>query len=187
MEKAMETHSSILPGKSHGQRSLLSYGPQDCKGSDRTERAHTRTHTGAVWHHGVWGLLSVTLRERHTTNKRLRQISWWKPLRITTGTAWGEKGKTPPSSSYAPRLFFPPTRIFSLLSYHSVLGCSSQGVSGQEGYVWANACQKSVWMKNKRVLINSPGLCSHRKTKVQKSCLVCLLLKWDITVFKDFR
>ena len=40
----MATHSSILPGKSQGQRSLVSYGPQDRKGADTMERARTRAH-----------------------------------------------------------------------------------------------------------------------------------------------
>ena len=37
----MAIHSStILPGKSHGQRSLLGYSPWGCKESDMTERLH---------------------------------------------------------------------------------------------------------------------------------------------------
>ena len=30
----------LLPGKSHGQRSLVRYSPWDCKDSDMTERLH---------------------------------------------------------------------------------------------------------------------------------------------------
>ena len=37
LEKEMATHSSILPGKSHGQRSLAGYGPWGHKESDLTE------------------------------------------------------------------------------------------------------------------------------------------------------
>ena len=37
LEKDMTTHSSILPGKSHGQRSLLGQSPWGCKESDMTE------------------------------------------------------------------------------------------------------------------------------------------------------
>ena len=37
IEKEMATHSSILAGKSHGQRSLAGYSPWDCKESDMTE------------------------------------------------------------------------------------------------------------------------------------------------------
>ena len=36
LEKEMATHSSILPGKSHGQRSLAGYSPWDCQGLDMT-------------------------------------------------------------------------------------------------------------------------------------------------------
>ena len=42
LEKEMATHSSILPGESHGQRSLAGYSPWGRKESDTTERL---THT----------------------------------------------------------------------------------------------------------------------------------------------
>ena len=41
LELEMVTHSSILPWKSHGQRSLAGYSPWDHKESDRIERKHT--------------------------------------------------------------------------------------------------------------------------------------------------
>ena len=37
LEKEMATHSSVLPGESHGQRSLASYSSYGCKESDPTE------------------------------------------------------------------------------------------------------------------------------------------------------
>ena len=38
----MATHSVILPGESHGQRSLVGYSSQGCKESDTTdEQEHT--------------------------------------------------------------------------------------------------------------------------------------------------
>ena len=37
LEKGMETHSSILPGESHGQRSLAGCSPWGGKESDKTE------------------------------------------------------------------------------------------------------------------------------------------------------
>ena len=41
--KEMATHSSIFPGKSHGQRSLVGYSSQGHRESDTTERGkHTR-------------------------------------------------------------------------------------------------------------------------------------------------
>ena len=40
LEKEMAIHSSILPGKSHGQRSLEGYSPWSCKESDTTEQLH---------------------------------------------------------------------------------------------------------------------------------------------------
>ena len=44
LEKEMAIHSSILPGKSHGQRSLEGYSPWGCKESDTTERLSDFTH-----------------------------------------------------------------------------------------------------------------------------------------------
>ena len=43
--KEMATHSSILAGKSHGQRSLMGYSPWGRKKSDTTECTHGNTHT----------------------------------------------------------------------------------------------------------------------------------------------
>ena len=40
LEKEMAIHSSILPGKSHGQRSLEGYSPWGRKELDTTERLH---------------------------------------------------------------------------------------------------------------------------------------------------
>ena len=40
LEKAMASHSVLLPGKSHGQRSLVGYSPWGHKESDTTERLH---------------------------------------------------------------------------------------------------------------------------------------------------
>ena len=41
LEEEMATHSSILPGKSHGQRSLVGYSLKGCKESDTTEQLST--------------------------------------------------------------------------------------------------------------------------------------------------
>ena len=40
LEKEMAIHSVLLPGKSHGQRSLIGYSPWGRKESDMTERLH---------------------------------------------------------------------------------------------------------------------------------------------------
>ena len=37
LEEGMGTHSSIVPGESHGQRSLVAYSPWGCKESDKTK------------------------------------------------------------------------------------------------------------------------------------------------------
>ena len=38
LEKSMATHSRILPGEFHGQRSLVGYSLQGCEESDMTEQ-----------------------------------------------------------------------------------------------------------------------------------------------------
>ena len=38
LEKGLATHSSILPGEFHGQRSLQGYGPWGCKQADTIEQ-----------------------------------------------------------------------------------------------------------------------------------------------------
>ena len=45
MEEDMKSVPVRLPGKFHGQRSLVGCSPWGCKESDRTECAHTHTHT----------------------------------------------------------------------------------------------------------------------------------------------
>ena len=42
----------LLPGKSHGQRSLVDYSPWDCKESDMTERLHFTAFRTLVDHDG---------------------------------------------------------------------------------------------------------------------------------------
>ena len=41
LEEGMATHSSSLPGESHGQRSLVGYSPKSRKESDMIERLST--------------------------------------------------------------------------------------------------------------------------------------------------
>ena len=51
LEKEMAIHSSILPGKSHGQRSLEGYSPRGHKELDTTEWLHFRVTQHAHTHH----------------------------------------------------------------------------------------------------------------------------------------
>ena len=47
LEKEMATTPVLLPGESHGQKSLLGYSPWGCKESDKTERL---THSQLMRH-----------------------------------------------------------------------------------------------------------------------------------------
>ena len=44
LEKEMAVHSSILDGKSHGQRNLVGYSPWGCKELDTTEQLQFHFH-----------------------------------------------------------------------------------------------------------------------------------------------
>ena len=44
LEKEMAIHSTTLPGKFHGRRSLIGYSPWGCKELDKTERLHFQEH-----------------------------------------------------------------------------------------------------------------------------------------------
>ena len=50
LEESMATHSGFLPGESHGQKSLVGYGPQGRKESDMTET----TEKALLIHILVW-------------------------------------------------------------------------------------------------------------------------------------
>ena len=50
LEKEMATHSIFLPGKSHGQRTLVDNSPWGCKELDRTEQLNH----GKVIINGIW-------------------------------------------------------------------------------------------------------------------------------------
>ena len=56
LEEGMATHSSILPGESHGQRSLAGYSPWGCKEWDTTERLpqHTAIESAEVVESRSW-------------------------------------------------------------------------------------------------------------------------------------
>ena len=60
LEKGVETRSNVLPGESHGQRSLVGYRPRGHEESDTTERLslHARQDRRS-WKVGVLGLLVV--------------------------------------------------------------------------------------------------------------------------------
>ena len=51
LEEETATHSSFLPGDSHGQRSLAGYSPEGHKESDRTE---------GTQHIPTWEIRSIT-------------------------------------------------------------------------------------------------------------------------------
>ena len=49
LEKGMATHTILLPGESHGQRSLAVYNLQGSKEPDTTERQSTHTFIATLF------------------------------------------------------------------------------------------------------------------------------------------
>ena len=68
LEEGMATHSSILAGESHGQRSLVGSTPWGPKESDTTEATkHLSTHNGD----------SLKVRDNRENSTFMRLILWW--------------------------------------------------------------------------------------------------------------
>ena len=71
----------FLPGKSHGQRSLVGYSPQGCKVSDTTEWLHTHTHAHTFQSPSPTGVSeNSTLNLTHSlegTRNPLPIELWW--------------------------------------------------------------------------------------------------------------
>ena len=61
----------LLPGKSHGWRSLAGYNPWGCKESDTTERLHTTT---------MWPTCQVDQTHSQTTDSILGDAELFLPL-----------------------------------------------------------------------------------------------------------
>ena len=59
----------LLPGKSHGQRSLVGYSPWGCKESDTTEWLHFHFHFQSTIHQ--WESL-----EQSSSGPRNKQLNW---------------------------------------------------------------------------------------------------------------
>ena len=70
LEKEMAIHWKILPGKSHGQRSLVDYSPWGHKESDTTERLHF-----LFFHFLAWKLQKCKIDPRLKSNEG-ESIKW---------------------------------------------------------------------------------------------------------------
>ena len=58
LEKEMATTPIFLPGKFHGQRSLVGCSPWGCKKSDMTECSRTQhAQCDSVWTWSLWKVL----------------------------------------------------------------------------------------------------------------------------------
>ena len=54
LEEEMATHSLLLPGESHGGRSLVGYSPWGLKELDMTERRHFHFSLFSMHIFGIW-------------------------------------------------------------------------------------------------------------------------------------
>ena len=94
LEKGMATYSSILPGKSHGQRSLAGYSPRCHKQSDTTEHKHACTHKHMYVCVYIYLCVYICVRgyvhnhtHAHTYDRKWSRILKYKELK--------NKGKSP--------------------------------------------------------------------------------------------
>ena len=55
----------LLPGKSHGQRSLIGYSPWGCKESDMTEQLHFPNQTKESKHYMIWLICKILKNDRN--------------------------------------------------------------------------------------------------------------------------
>ena len=86
----------ILPGKFHGQRSLVGYSPWGCKESDMTEQLHSLTHTVLdYWFTCLWSTWSFAqfklLLRRHASHVHLGSSIIWPvgcKLELPVGKRW---------------------------------------------------------------------------------------------------
>ena len=93
LEKEWQPALVLLPGKSHGQRSLAGYSPWGCKESDVTGRSCTRAHTHSVTQITVWALPSV---------KSAAALDSYKSVNPTVNSPW-EGSSIPPDQSLVPK------------------------------------------------------------------------------------
>ena len=75
----MATHSSFLPGKFHGQRSLVGYGPWGCTESDITCQLSTYTWTQYM----QGSILSIVWNQIY-----LPSSGWYSKLKIMISELW---------------------------------------------------------------------------------------------------
>ena len=64
----------FLPGKFHGQRSLMGYSQWGCKELDTTQHAHTHTHTHTRTHTHKVNLYTGTHKTENTAAEHISQI-----------------------------------------------------------------------------------------------------------------
>ena len=80
----MATHSVLLPGKSHGWRSIVGYSPWGCKELDTTEWLHFTSSSVSFSHQEASiNLLSLSIRgqtENHNHRKLIKLITWTTAL-----------------------------------------------------------------------------------------------------------
>ena len=95
-EEEMQPTLVILPGESHGQRSLVGYSPQSGKGSDTTEHMHARTRAHARTHtHTQYKIPPI--RSLHTILRTVPSVGDANMSMIAQLTVWSSSSS--PSST----------------------------------------------------------------------------------------
>ena len=110
----------LLPGKSHGRRSLVGYSPWGCKETDTTERLHFHFHKGST----LSTRLTLCVRVSHSVVFDSMRPHGLQPARLLC--PWNSPGNNTGVGSHSLLQGSNP----GLLHYRQILDCRShQGSS----------------------------------------------------------
>ena len=99
----------FLPGKFHGQRSLVGHSPQGCKELDTTEQLSTHTHTTS-------GLIGLGTSRKFSIETSV--LPGWRGRQCNSGQKLSEP-LTAPASSHFLAWMLPHSPLLSLVNSYS--------------------------------------------------------------------
>ena len=83
LKKVMATHTPLFwPGKSHGQKSLTSYGPWGCKELDTTEKLNTYLTRLSLPAHSLISLGTLASNPSHPLSRGKQNTPVTKKVKV---------------------------------------------------------------------------------------------------------
>ena len=67
----------LLPGRSHGQRSLVGYSPWGCKMSDMTERLNSNNNNSTERKMYFWASQKISVTCWYSARSKDHKFKWW--------------------------------------------------------------------------------------------------------------